>query len=458
MNTTSQNLQEDAVDPVLARANARTYSDIHAAGGEPAPGQRLVGTGVFDRRESVVRSYCRSLGAVLTRASGSLMRDESGGEWIDFLAGAGSLNYGHNHPVLRDALLDYIAGDGIAQSLDLHTGAKRAFLEAFESIVLSPRGLPHRVQFTGPTGTNAVEAALKLARLVTGRSSVAAFTNAFHGASLGSLSVTGNATMRMADLQPLSRVTRLPYDGYFGPDVDTAVQIERELDDPSSGVDLPAAIIVEVVQGEGGLSSASGEWLRRIAALARRHGCLLIVDDIQAGCGRTGDFFSFEQAGIVPDLVVLSKSISGLGLPMSLLLIAPEYDQWTPGQHNGTFRGNDHAFVTARAALEHFWSTPLFALDVARRADVVQEALGRVAERIPGATVKGRGLMVGVDVRDPDLAARIRVGCLARGLLLETCGPRDEVVKLLPPLTTEDDLLAEGLRRLEEAAEEAVRS
>lgn len=415
-------------------------------------------TAIFDRRESAVRSYCRSFGAVLTSASGSLIRDEAGGEWIDFLAGAGSLNYGHNHPVLRDALVDYITGGGIAQSLDLHTVAKRDFLEAFESVVLAPRGLSYRVQFTGPTGTNAVEAALKLARLVTGRSSVAAFTNAFHGASLGSLSATGNSTMRMADLQPLSRVSRFAYDGYFGAELDTSVLIEKELDDPSSGVDLPAAIIVEVVQGEGGLSTASVHWLRRIAELAHRHDCLLIVDDIQAGCGRTGDFFSFEQAGIVPDLVVLSKSISGLGLPMSLLLIAPQYDQWAPGQHNGTFRGNDHAFVTARAALEHFWATPLFALDVARRASLVHAALESLADRVPGAKVKGRGLMAGVDVRDPELAARIRVGCLERGLLLETCGPRDEVVKLLPPLTTEDDLLVEGLRRLEAATAKAVRS
>ena len=414
-------------------------------------------TAVFDRRESAVRSYCRSLDAVLSSASGSLLRDESGAEWIDFLAGAGSLNYGHNHPVLRDALVDYIAGDGVAQGLDLHTAAKRDFLESLELIVLAPRGLDYRVQFTGPTGTNAVEAALKLARLVTGRSGVAAFTNAFHGASLGSLSVTGNSTMRMADLQPLSRVSRLAYDGYFGPDVDTSAMIEKEFDDPSSGVDLPAAIIVEAVQGEGGLSAASIGWLRRIAELARRHGSLLIVDDIQAGCGRTGDFFSFEQAGIRPDLVVLSKSISGFGLPMSLLLISPEYDQWRPGQHNGTFRGNGHAFVTARAALEHFWSTPAFALDVARRARLARETLDDLADRIPGAQVKGRGLMVGIDVADPELAARIRVGCLHRGLLLETCGPRDEVVKLMPPLTTPDELLADGLRRLEAATERAIR-
>ncbi len=416
------------------------------------------GSDIFERRESAVRSYCRGFDATLVSASGSLVRDAHGRAWIDFLAGAGSLNYGHNHPVLREALLNYLCADGIAHALDLHTQAKAEFLTSFESVILGPRGLDYRVQFTGPTGTNAVEAALKLARMVTGRSSIAAFTNAFHGVSLGALAATGNSTMRMPNQLPLASVGRLPFDGYFGDQVNTAEAISKLLDDPSSGIDLPAAIIVEVVQGEGGLNAASLDWLRQLAAIAKAHRCLLIVDDIQAGCGRTGSFFSFEAAGIVPDIVLLSKSISGFGLPMSLVLIRPDIDVWAPGQHNGTFRGNSHAFVTAKAALDYFWSGPDLADDIARRAAITHRELAAMSDRLPGSTLKGRGLMVGIDVLEPALASRIQRAAREHGVIIETCGPRDEVVKVMPPLTTPDDLLQDGLTRLSAAVDDALRS
>jgi diaminobutyrate-2-oxoglutarate transaminase len=411
---------------------------------------------VFERRESAVRSYCRGFDHVLTRANGSLLHDVDGRQYIDFLAGAGSLNYGHNHPVLKSALLEYIEQDGIAHSLDLYTTAKQAFLETFERLVLAPRGMPHRVQFTGPTGTNAIEAALKLARSVTGRQTVIAFTNGFHGVSLGSLAVTSNRAMRMAPIQPLPGVARLPYDGYLGDGVDTSMLLERMLDDPSSGLDAPAAILLESVQGEGGLAAASPRWLRRIAELARRHEALLILDDIQAGCGRTGSFFSHEPSGIQPDLIALSKSLSGYGLPLAVLLLRPEIDLWQPGQHNGTFRGNTHAFVTARAALETFWTTPDLMVDVARRANMIASRLADLADRVPGAQLRGRGMMLGLDVVDPALASTIRRSCADGGLLLETCGPRDEVVKVLAPLNTPDDLLARGLDILVDAVHAAT--
>ncbi|WP_446686972.1 diaminobutyrate--2-oxoglutarate transaminase [Phytohabitans kaempferiae] len=412
----------------------------------PGPvGERPNEPSIFERRESVVRSYCRRLDCVLDTAEGSLVRDITGREYLDFVAGAGSLNYGHNDPDMRAALIAHLEHGGISHSLDMFSSAKGAFLTTFESLVLLPRGMDHRVQFTGPTGANAVEAALKLARKVTGRTNVIAFTNGFHGMSQGALAVTGNRHHRGSPQNPLYGVTRMPYDGYLGDSVDTADLLDRMLHDPSSGLDAPAAILLETVQGEGGLNVASSAWLRRIAELARTSGALLVVDDVQAGCGRTGTFFSFEPFDIVPDLVVLAKSISGYGLPMALLLIRPEYDVWLPGEHNGTFRGNVHAFVTARVALEKFWSTVDFSADVARRSQMLARQLAGVGDLVPGASVKGRGMMCGIDVGSGRRAETVVRRCFAEGLMLETAGSYDQVVKLLPPLTTPDKVLHEGL-------------
>jgi diaminobutyrate-2-oxoglutarate transaminase len=413
---------------------------------------------VFERRESGVRSYCRNIGALFDSAVGSIIYDVDGREYIDFLAGAGSLNYGHNDPDLKAALIEYVERDGIAHGLDLFTCAKAAFLQAFEDRVLLPRELDHRVQFTGPTGANAVEAALKLARKVTGRTNIVAFTNGFHGVTLGALTATGNAHHRMAPSLPLHGVSRLPFDGYLGDGTDTADLLERMLDDPSSGLDPPAAVLLETVQGEGGLNVASPEWLRRVASLARRSGALLIVDDVQAGCGRTGSFFSFEEAGLVPDLVVLSKSISGYGLPMALLLIRPEFDTWLPGEHNGTFRGNAHAFVTGRAALEKFWASERFADGISARSVLVAHRLDAIAASLPAARVKGRGLMQGIDLGSTAWAADVARRCFDAHLVIETCGPRDEVVKVMPPLTTPEDVLEQGLDILAGAVEASSRA
>jgi diaminobutyrate-2-oxoglutarate transaminase len=406
---------------------------------------------VFNRRESNVRSYCRRLDGVFDTASGSTITDESGRQYVDFLAGCASLNYGHNDPDMKQALLDHIMRNGIAHGLDLFTPAKRRFLEDFENLILEPRGLDYRLQFTGPTGANAVEAALKLARKVTGRTNVIAFTNGFHGVTMGALAATGNKFHRMGPAIPLHGVSRLPYDGYLGQELDTADVLERMLSDPSSGLDAPAAILLETVQGEGGLNAASPSWLRRIAGLAERHGALLIIDDIQAGCGRTGTFFSFEGLGIVPDLVVLSKSLSGFGLPMALLLIRPQHDIWRPAEHNGTFRGNTHAFVTARAALRKFWSNDAFAQQVSSKAAHVADRLTTMTSLVPGSRVKGRGMMIGIDVGSGEMAEAICRRCFDDGLIIETSGAYDEVVKILAPLTTPDDVLDYGLDILEAA-------
>jgi diaminobutyrate-2-oxoglutarate transaminase len=407
---------------------------------------------VFTRRESRVRSYCRHHPAVFDTARGSRVWDTEGREYLDFLAGAGSLNYGHNDPDMAAALVEHIGRAGIAHGLDLHTGSKQAFLEAFEAHVLGPLGMDHRVQFTGPTGANAVEAALKLARKVTGRRNVIAFTNGFHGVSQGALAATGNLANRMGGALSLPDVTRLPYDGYLGPGVDTADLLARLLADPSSGVDAPAAVLLETVQGEGGLNAAAPEWLRRVAAIAHDCGALLIVDDIQAGCGRTGEFFSFTAAGIEPDLVTLSKSISGFGLPMALLLVRPQHDRWQPGEHNGTFRGNAHAFVTARVALQKFWADGRLAGELPARIALVTQRLTEIAALVPGSRVKGRGMMQGLDVGHGAVAAEICRRSARAGLIIESAGPHDEVVKVLAPLTTPEPLLRRGLDILAEAA------
>lgn len=411
---------------------------------------------IIDRLESEVRSYCRTFPTVFTRAEGAHLFDRDGRRYLDFFVGAGALNYGHNHPVLRQRLIAYLERGGIAHSLDMATEAKIEFLTAFEHRVLRPRDLRYKVMFTGPTGTNAVEAALKLARKVTGRTQVVSFTNAFHGVTLGALAATDNAQKRSAAGVPLGHVLRAPYHGYLGPEVDTLAQLEEMLSDGSSELEKPAAFLVETVQAEGGVNVASIPWLRGLDALARAHGALLVVDDIQVGCGRTGAFFSFEEAGVEPDIVCLSKSLSGFGLPLAIILLRPELDVWQPGEHNGTFRGNNLAFVTATAALEHFWSDDHLADQINDKAAIVRTRLMRVAQAGDGdAVVRGRGLILGLAFSEPAPAERARRAAFEDGLVVETAGPDDQVLKLLPPLTITCDELERGLDILEHAVSTA---
>ncbi len=411
-------------------------------------------TAVFARRESEARSYCRSFDAVIASASGSELKDERGNTYIDFLAGCASLNYGHNDPDMKAALLDHIERDGLAHGLDFHSDAKAAFLEAFESKILQPRGMDHKLMFTGPTGANAVEAAMKIARKVTGRTNIIAFTNGFHGVTLGALAATGNAYHRGAAGTTLNGVTRMPYDGYMDGKLDSAAYLETVLADASGGADAPAAIMLETVQGEGGLNAASPEWVSRVARIAKDHGALLIVDDIQAGCGRSGTFFSFEEMDVMPDIITMAKSVSGYGLPMALTLVRPQFDIFGPAEHNGTFRGNTHAFVTARVAIEKFWSDGRFQEEIATKSKVLTTALKDLAELVPGARLKGRGMMQGVDVGTGALAGEICARAAAKGLVIETSGPDDEVIKVLAPLTTPESTLRKGLSILIDATRE----
>ena len=410
---------------------------------------------IFTRRESAARSYCRSFKTLFTEARGSELFDADGRRYIDFLAGCSSLNYGHNDPDMKEALIAHISSDGLAHGLDLHTDAKADFLEAFERHILEPRGMDHRVMFTGPTGANAVEAAMKIARKVTGRTNIIAFTNGFHGVTMGALAATGNGYHRGGAAMDTSGVTRMPFDGY-AEGVDSAALLDQMLSDASGGIDAPAAIMFEPIQGEGGLNAASPEWVRAIAAVAKKHGALLIVDDIQAGCGRAGTFFSFEEMGVMPDIVTLAKSVSGFGLPMAIALVRPEHDVFGPAEHNGTFRGNTHAFVTARVAIEKFWSDDAFARELGEKANLVTDSLGQVADMVPGAFLKGRGLMQGVDVGSGDLAGAICARAFENGLVIETSGNEDQVVKVLAPLTTPVETFREGFAILLDAVRDVT--
>lgn len=412
---------------------------------------------IFDEIESEVQSYARSFPRVFNRAKNEFLYDEDGTEYIDFLAGAGTLNYGHNNDHFKEKLLEYIQADGITHGLDMHTLAKRDFLETFHEKILKPRGMDYVMQFTGPTGTNAVEAALKLARNVTKRSNIIAFTNGFHGVTLGSLAATGNSHHRgAAGVSILGGTYRMPFDGYLGEDLDTTEYLDKVLSDSSSGIDHPAAVIVETVQGEGGINAASFEWLRNLEKVCRKHKILLIIDDIQAGCGRTGTYFSFEEAGISPDMVTMSKSLGGYGTPFAVVLIRPEYDLWRPGEHNGTFRGNNFAFVTAKAAIDKYWSDDNFSQEIKRKGEYAASRLDEIAEKYGEGnfTSRGRGMFLGINCVNGDIAGKITHRCFKKGLIIETSGADDQVVKLLCPLIISDENLKKGLDIVEQSVKE----
>jgi diaminobutyrate-2-oxoglutarate transaminase len=413
---------------------------------------------IFDEIESEVQSYARSFPKLFERAKGEWMYDNEGNAYLDFLAGAGTLNYGHNNDLFKKALLEYVENDGICHGLDLHTTAKEAFLTTLNDKILRPRNLEYMVQFTGPTGTNAVEAAIKVARNVKGRQNIISFTNGFHGVTMGSLAATGNSHHRGAAGALLTGVSRIPYDAYLGEDIDTTAYLDKVLSDSSSGVDLPAAVLVETVQGEGGINAASTEWLRNLSAVCKKHDVLLIVDDIQAGCGRTGSFFSFEEAGIYPDIVTLSKSLSGYGLPFAIVLLRPELDQWRPGEHNGTFRGNNLAFVTAKAAIDHYWSDDAFATSVQRKGDYIGKRLDAMVEKYGQGnfTSRGRGMFRGLNCVSGEIAEKITRLAFRKGLIIETSGADDHVVKTLCSLTISDENLKKGLDIIEESVKEVL--
>ncbi|MBN1498275.1 MAG: diaminobutyrate--2-oxoglutarate transaminase [Spirochaetes bacterium] len=407
---------------------------------------------IFEQLESQVRSYVRSFPTIFSKAKGAMLYDEQGNGYIDFFAGAGVLNYGHNNPIVSEALIRYIQEDGVIHSLDTATSAKKYFLEQFYSYILEPRHMDYKIQFTGPTGTNAVETALKLARMVKGRSNIIAFTNAFHGLTMGSMAVTGNSFYRDEAFINRSNVAFMPYDGYFGEQVNTAEYLRKFISDRSSGVDIPAALILETIQAEGGINVASDEWLLEIQQICRDFDILFIIDDIQVGNGRTGKFFSFEQAGLNPDIITLSKSIGG-GLPLSVVLIRSELDQWKPGEHTGTFRGNNLAFIASAVLLEEYWKNDNLSEAVFYKEAIIREELERIANKYSdiNASVRGRGMVYGLHIPELNMCSEVSAEAFSRGLVIELAGANNDVLKFLAPLVIEEDQLRRGLEIIDES-------
>lgn len=414
---------------------------------------------IFEQLESNVRSYCRSFPVTFDRAKGDLLYSQDGRAYIDFFAGAGALNYGHNNDFIKEKVIDYLQNDRIMHGLDMYTKAKEEFIFTFSERVLGPKRLNYKLQFCGPTGTNAVEAALKLARKVKKRTGIFAFMGGFHGMSLGSLSATSSKSLRAGAGMPLDHVTFIPHPSSNFGGLDCIQYMEQILSDSHSGIDKPAAVIVETIQAEGGINPVSADWLIRLRQLCSEHDMLLIIDDIQVGCGRTGPFFSFESAGISPDMITLSKSISGYGLPMSLLLLKPELDEWGPGEHNGTFRGNQLAFVAAKAALE-FRDIYKLEEQVMYKEKYVKEFLeNEIASLNPTISIRGLGLIWGIDVSSvaDEAAAKLMTSlCFEEGLIIERAGRQDTVIKIMPPLTISIDHLEAGCEIIKHAVQQVI--
>lgn len=413
---------------------------------------------LFEQYESNVRGYIRSFPKIFDTATSATIVDVDGVRYIDFFGGAGSLNYGHNHPLINQALINYIQRNGISNALDKATVAKHDFIESFQNTILKPRGMDYKIQFVGPTGTNGVETALKLARKKKQRSNVIAFTNAYHGHTLGALAVTGNEFYHDDYYGVPLNVTKMPFDNYFDNDkgMDSMDMLRHYMEDNSSGYDLPAAIIVESIQGEGGINVASTKWLQKLDKLCKDLDILLIMDDIQVGNGRTGDFFSFERAGIKPDIITLSKSI-GTGLPMSIVLMKPEVDVWEPGEHTGTFRGNSHAFVAGAAVME-LWKNDDFSHSIRAKGKQVEDTFRSLQKEFSKyiTDVRGLGMIWGLESLVEGFCNEVSYQAFQRGLIMETAGADDQVLKFLAPLVISETELEEGFAILREAVAAAV--
>ncbi len=407
---------------------------------------------VFLKYESNVRSYCRKWPVVFTKAKGSKIWDSNNKEYLDFFNGAGALNYGHNPSYITEKVIEYIASDGIIHSLDMYAGAKSEFITTLQEKILKPRGLKYKVMFPGPTGTNAVEAAIKLARKVTGRSSVFSLMGAFHGMTLGALALTTDKASRKGSGVNLSNVEHIPAPYYLNNTFDTIGYLEEILTDDHSGIDTPAAIIIETVQAEGGVYVLDDKFLRDLREFCTKHDILLIVDDIQVGCGRTGYFFSFERAGIVPDIVVLSKSIGGCGMPLSVVLLKDRLDVFNPGEHNGTFRGFQLSMVSGKAGIEMFINEDV-ASQVKKKEKIVESFLKKEIKPLlkNNQEYRGIGLIWGIDFKDGKLARKALDYCFANNLIIELAGRGDSVLKIMPSLVISEEELKQGLEIIKKA-------
>ncbi|WUH23972.1 diaminobutyrate--2-oxoglutarate transaminase family protein [Streptomyces sp. NBC_00448] len=424
------------------------------------------------QRESAARTYARSLPVVPVRARGMTIEGADGRRYLDCLSGAGTLALGHNHPVVLEAVRRVLDSGAPLHVLDLATPVKDDFTTAlFET--LPPALADHgRIQFCGPAGTDAVEAAIKLARIATGRTGLLAFSGAYHGMTAAALAATGDTDAR-ATAEADARVTRLPYPyDYrcpFGTGGERGAELSARLtasllDDPKGGVQQPAAMLLEPVQGEGGVIPAPDSWLRRMREITAARGIPLIADEVQTGVGRTGTFWAVERSGIVPDVMVLSKAIGG-SLPLAVIVYREELDAWHPGAHAGTFRGNQLAMAAGTATIRYVARNALHERAEEIGSRILRRLRGLAAHHACIGDVRGRGLMIGVELVDtgaepddrgalpaaPRLAARVQQEALRRGLIIELGGRHSSVVRLLPPLTITDEQAEAVLDRLSDA-------
>lgn len=459
--------QATAGAEVPAQANRLPEAGRFADPGPDAAPGPAAGEGILRRqaqRESAARTYARSLPIVPVRARGLTIEGADGRRYLDCLSGAGTLALGHNHPVVLEAIRGVLDSGAPLHVLDLATPVKDAFTTELFANLPAELAADARIQFCGPAGTDAVEAALTLVRTATGRSGMLAFTGAYHGMTAGALAVSGGAT----DV----RVTRLPYPqdlrcpfgvgGAEGAEL-SARWTRNLLDDPKSGVPAPAGMIVEPVQGEGGVHPAPDAWLRRMREITAERGIPLIADEVQTGVGRTGAFWGVDHAGVVPDVMVLSKAIGG-SLPLAVIVYRAELDQWAPGAHAGTFRGNQLAMAAGTATLAYVRENGLAERARTLGAHMLAALRGLIPAHPCVADVRGRGLMIGVELADPDtgeaspdLAVAVRQACLDRGLIVELGGRHSSVVRLLPPLTLTDEQASAVLDRLADAISAATR-
>lgn len=411
----------------------------------------------FEKYESNIRSYCRKWPVEFVSAKGSIYKDTEGNEYIDFFDGAGALNYGHNPDYIKEKLIKYLESDGIVHALDMYTVPKENFINYFEEKILKPRKLDYKIAFPGPTGTNSIELALKLARKVKQRPYIWAFTGAFHGMTLGALALTTESAARKAAGVPLNYTVHIPAPYSMGGNFDSIAYMEQLLSDDHSGYEKPAAIIIETVQQEGGIHVFSKEFLKDLRALCDKYDILLICDEVQIGCSRSGTFFSFERADIVPDIVCMSKSIGGYGIPFAVTLFKKELDVFKPGEHNGTFRGCQLSMVAGLAALEMTVEQDIPA-QVKRKEKIVKEYLDKeIKPLLKGKMeIRGIGLSWGIEFNDGKLARAVLDKCFEKKLIIELAGSYDSVLKIMPSLVIEDELLLKGLNIVKESIQEVI--
>jgi diaminobutyrate-2-oxoglutarate transaminase len=401
--------------------------------------------------ESESRYYSETFPTTFATAIDSIIKDINGKSYIDFLAGAGALNFGHNHPELVKCVLDHLAQGKIIHSPDADTETRAEFRQVLGK-VLELEENKYKIIFPGPTGTNAIEVALKIARKSTSRKHVIACAGGYHGVTLGSLALTESKLSRAGAGIPLDYVHRIPFPASDGKhhlnSLEKTLQLMNREGTPA------AALLFEVVQCEGGVNIADPYWMDNICQILHKHGVLCIVDEIQAGCGRTGSFLSFQQSKLKPDVICLSKSISGIGLPLSAVILDGKYDCLMPGQHSGTFRGNNLALATGTCAI-NIWIRDSLSTQVTRKASLVQKYLKDLASDFPRVIrdVRGIGLVWGIEFQRPQYAKKCVSESFSKGLLIERCGKVGEVVKLLPPLTIEKKYLRQGLALLRESVD-----